>query len=172
MKPTFIQILLIFALISCKKVSKNSDLNSDTNTDLELYQKSKITTNFTWYKKIDSLFKKSSGSGHGQAYFKTRFNAVAASKLTSEGKVQNNASFPEGSLIVKELYTDEKSLDLYAILFKDSKNIDADAKGWVWGYIRPGGNVAVSASKKGSSCINCHSQSGNIDYVLMNKFYP
>jgi len=107
-----------------------------------------------------------------QTQIQTRFNAIAASKLTNEGKIQNNASFPEGSLIVKELYADEKSLDLYAILFKDSKNVDADAKGWVWGYIRPGGNVAVSASKKGSSCINCHSQSENIDYVLMNKFYP
>jgi hypothetical protein len=171
MRKLILLLSLTLIFFSCKK-EEETIYNSETNTDLELYQKAKATTNFSWYKNIDSLFKKSSGSGHGQAYFKTRFNAIAASKLTSEGKVQNNASFPEGSLIVKELYADEKSLDLYAILFKDSKNVDADAKGWVWGYIRPGGNVAVSASKKGSSCINCHSQSENIDYVLMNKFYP
>ncbi len=171
MKKIIFIVAITFVFVSCKKEEETVH-NSDTNSDLLLYEKAKITSNFTWYKNVDSLFKKSSGSGHGQAYFKTRFNAIAASRLTSEGKIQNNASFPEGSLIVKELYADEKSLDLYAILFKDSKNVDADAKGWVWGYIRPGGNVAVSASKKGSSCISCHTQSENIDYVLMNKFYP
>jgi hypothetical protein len=171
MKKIIFIVAITLVFVSCKKEEETIQ-NSDTNSDLLLYEKAKITSNFTWYKNVDSLFKKSSGSGHGQAYFKTRFNAIAASKLTNEGKIQNNALFPEGSLIVKELYADEKSLDLYAILFKDSKNVDADAKGWVWGYIRPGGNVAVSASKKGSSCINCHSQSENIDYVLMNKFYP
>ena len=171
MKKIIFIVAITLVFVSCKKEEETIQ-NSDTNSGLLLYEKAKITSNFTWYKNVDSLFKKSSGSGHGQAYFKTRFNAIAASKLTNEGKIQNNASFPEGSLIVKELYADEKSLDLYAILFKDSKNVDADAKGWLWGYIRPGGNVAVSASKKGSSCINCHSQSENIDYVLMNKFYP
>lgn len=170
LKTIFFVSISSIIFTSCKK--EETVYNSDTNTDLELYQKSKVTTNFTWYKNIDSLFKKSSGSGHGQPLFKTRFNSIAASKLTSEGKVEDNAQFPEGSLIVKELYTEGKVLDLYAILYKDSKNKDADPKGWVWGYIRPDGNVAISASKKGSSCINCHSQSENIDYILMNKFYP
>jgi hypothetical protein len=171
MRKLILLLSLTLIFFSCKK-EEETVYNSDTNTDLELYQMAKATTNFSWYKNIDSLFKKSSGSGHGQPFFKTRFNSIAASKLTDEGKVQNNAQFPERSLIVKELYTEGKILDLYAILYKDSKNKDADAKGWVWGYIRPDGNVAVSASKKGSSCINCHSQSESIDYVLMNKFYP
>ncbi len=170
LKTIFFISISSIIFTSCKKEETVS--NSNTNSDLELYQKSKVSTNFTWYKNIDSLFKKSSGSGHGQPLFKTRFNSIAASKLTSEGKVEDNAQFPEGSLIVKELYTEGKVLDLYAILYKDSKNNDADSKGWVWGYIRPDGNVAISAAKKGSSCINCHSQSENIDYILMNKFYP
>ena len=171
MKKIIFIISITLFFVSCKKEEETVN-NSETNSDQLLYEKAKLTSNFKWYNNIDSLFKRSSGSGHGQTYFKTRFNAIAASKLTSDGKVQNNAQFPEGSLIVKELYTDQKSLGLYAILLKNSKSEDADAKGWVWGYIKPGGNVTVSASKKGSSCINCHSQAGNIDYVLMNKYYP
>ena len=82
------------------------------------------------------------------------------------------ATFPEGSLIVKELYDNSTTLGRYAILYKKSGSSDADAKGWVWGYINADGGVAEAASKKGSSCISCHSQADNIDYMLMNKYFP
>jgi hypothetical protein len=177
MKNTLSKAVLIFVcaclLEACTKEKETiTPITTDTKTsDQLLFEKAKSVVDFTWFENADSLYKKSSGSGHGQPLFKTRFNAIAATKLTSDGRILPDANFPEGSLIVKELYKDSQTLDLYAILYKDSKNVDADAKGWVWGYIRPDGNVAVSATKKGASCISCHSQTGSIDYVLMNKFY-
>ena len=169
-----ITLFFLCLLVACTKEKETITpvVTTETKTsDQLLFEKAKSVVDFKWFENADSLYKKSSGSGHGQAFFKTRFNAIAATKLTSNGRIVPDANFPEGSLIVKELYKDAQTLDLYAILYKDSKNVYADAKGWVWGYIRPDGNVAVSASKKGTSCISCHSQTGNIDYVLMNKFY-
>ncbi len=161
---------IICLFVACKK-EETVSVTKANSTDADLLQKSNSKAGFIWYNLQDSLYKRSSGSGHGQAFFRTRFNSIAATKLNSEGRVMPDAQFPEGSLIVKELYKDAQTLDQYAILYKDSKNTDADAKGWVWGYIKPSGTIVVSASQKGNSCINCHSQSGNIDYVLMNKFY-
>ena len=39
-------------------------------------------------------------------------------------------------------------------------------------YLEEDGKVILPASDKGSSCISCHSQAGNIDYMLMNKYFP
>ena len=155
---------------SCKKdgvEEKNSEI-----TDKELYELSITTNGFSWFKNEDVLLSKSSGSGHPQPYLRTRYNAIAASKLDKEGKVEMGSIFPEGSLIVKELVDNSSKLVRYAVLYKSAGSSNADAKGWVWGYIDADGTVAISASKKGGSCISCHSQEGNIDYMLMNKYYP
>ena len=152
----YILPVFLLALFSCTK-------DQASETDAELYEKAKDTAGFTWYKHSDTLLPRSSGSGHGQPYLRTRYNALAAAQLDSSGKIKSNAVFATGSLIVKELYLDGQVLDRYAILYKDPEHGNADPKGWVWGYINADGSVAVSASKKGNSCINCHSQNGNID---------
>lgn len=141
-------------------------------TDQELFDLAKSAVGFNWYKNSATLLNKSTGSAHPQPFLKTRFNSVASAKLDASGKIMSGATFPEGSLIVKELYTDATTLVRYALLYKKSGSADADAKGWVWGYINADGTVAEAASKKGTSCISCHSQSGSIDYMLMNKFFP
>ena len=154
----------ILTIHSCKK-------EPAAGIDLELYNMSKTTDGFIWYKNTDALLPKSAGSGHSQPYLRTRYNTVAATKLAAGGAIQAGATFPEGSLIVKELYSNPTTLARYAILYKQSSNTNADAKGWVWGYINADGTVAEPASSKGSGCISCHSQADNIDYMLMNKYF-
>ena len=163
--------ILTFCFISVSTIHSCKKENESPGTDKELYEMAKATSGFTWFKNSSSLLNKSSGSGHPQAFLRTRYNSVAAAKLNSNGKIMTNAAFPEGSLIVKELYDNTTTLGRYAILYKKSESADADAKGWVWGYINADGSVALTASKKGSSCINCHSQADNIDYMLMNKYF-
>jgi hypothetical protein len=160
-------VLLMSGVVShaCKK-------NKLKGTDEELLELAKNTDGFVWYKNNSALLPKSSGSGHPQPLLRTRYNAVAATKLDSLGKIQNGALFADGSLIVKELFESESKLKRYAILYKNSGSPDADSKGWVWGYVDADGKVIESASKKGSACTGCHLQSNNIDYMLMNKFYP
>ena len=96
--------------------------------------------------------------------------------LTPDGggnavEFRENASFPDGSLIVKEL-TSGSSVERYAILYKRSDSEHADDRGWVWGYVNEDGTVATTAEEKGAICTGCHLQPDNIDYMLMNKFFP
>jgi len=156
----------MWAINSCKKEKEA------TGTDKELYEMAKTTSGFIWFKNSNSLLSKSSGSGHPQPFLKTRYNSIASAKLDSTGKIMTGAIFPEGSLIVKELYDNSTTLGRYTILYKNSGSADADSKGWVWGYINSDGSVTEPASKKGTSCISCHSQTDNIDYMLMNKYFP
>jgi hypothetical protein len=164
--------VLSFFLFSILTINSCKKDNESGGTDSELYEMAKETGGFTWFKNSSSLLNKSSGSGHPQPFLRTRYNSIASSKLDSNGKIMMGATFPEGSLIVKELYDNSTTLGRYAILYKKSGSSDADAKGWVWGYINADGGVAEAASKKGSSCISCHSQADNIDYMLMNKYFP
>lgn len=141
-------------------------------TDAELYSMAKESAGFTWYRNSDALLGKSSGSGHSQLFLRTRFNDIAAGKLDVSGKVQEGADFPEGSVIVKELWGSTAVLDRYAVLYKNQDSPNADAKGWVWGYLNADGSVAEPSSNKGAACMGCHSQQGNIDYILMNTYFP
>lgn len=140
--------------------------------DKELYDMAQNTSGYTWYKNSNSYLDKSSGSGHNFPFLRTRYNAAAADQLDSTGKIKTDASFAEGSFIVKELYNDDKSLSRYAMLYKQPNDVNADSSGWVWGYVNADGSVAVTAIDKGKQCIGCHIQPESIDYMLMNKFFP
>jgi len=152
--------------VSCKKDKTLEGI------DLELFKMAKETSGFTWYKNTDALLEKSSGSGHNFTSLRTRYNSIASTQLDASGKIESTALFPEGSLIVKELINGDGSLGRYAILFKAANDENADVNGWVWGYINEDQTIAESAKEKGASCISCHQQAGNIDYMLMNTFFP
>lgn len=162
--------LLFGASILTFSSCKNEPITNDI--DWELYELARETTGYTWFKFSNASLPKSSGSGHPFPFLRTRFNELASTQLDSLGRIKSGITFPEGSVIVKELLASDKSLERYAILLKETSSEFADANGWVWGYINAGGGVAVKAEKKGVSCTGCHLQTGNIDYILMNKFYP
>ncbi|MDC0230470.1 cytochrome P460 family protein [Aureispira] len=169
-----ITILILFAvylsvltLNSCQK-----DVLQEGTTDKELYDMAMETTGFTWFKNSSAQLDRSASSGHTQPFLRTRYNTIAAIKLDSGFQVEAGATFPDGSLIVKELYDNSTTLGRYAILYKQAGHTDADANGWVWGYINSDRSIAAPASNKGISCISCHSQTDNIDYTLMNKYFP
>lgn len=139
--------------------------------DRELYDMASETSGFVWFANSDAWLPKSAGSAHNFNNLRTRYNATAATQLDAAGRIRGNASFPDGSLVVKEL-SDGNSVELYAILYKQTDHEFADANGWVWGYVNADATVRTSAEEKGAGCISCHSQSENIDYMLMNKFFP
>jgi hypothetical protein len=167
---SFLSILLIIGISlsfeSCKKGDEAEGI------DKEMFDMAQSYTGYTWYKNSGDLLPKSSGSGHNFTYLRTRYNEIASTMLDTDGKIIDSASFPEGSFIVKELMNDANTIERYAMLYKQSGSSSSDANGWVWGYIDSDGTVAEPADKRGSSCIGCHSQEGNIDYMLMNKFFP
>lgn len=167
----FLFISLALASFSCNE--ENDDPGDpEINTDVLLYQKALITSNTTWFGLSDTKLNRSSGSGHTDPLLRVRYNAVAAAMLDAAGRVKADAVFPDESLIVKELYSDANTLAGYAIMYKKAGHKDADANGWVWGYLKANGDVNMTASAKGNGCTSCHGGSGNINYTLMNNAFP
>jgi hypothetical protein len=150
-------VMSTFSIHSCKKEKEAEGI------DKQLLDMAKETNGFVWYKFSDALL---------EPLLRTRYNAGAATMLDSNGKIIPGSVFPDGSLIVKELYDNSTTLGRYAILYKKASDPNADPNGWVWGYINADESVAISATEKGSSCISCHSQANNIDYMLMNVYFP
>lgn len=150
MKKPFVALLILTALVfSCKKRKLNSSL----------YEEAKAS-GLSYYKGKDTIWSAKGGSPHGP--FKLKFNSTAVSALGSDGKLPNGASFPNGSLIVKEVYSGS-SITLYAIMKKESSKYAGN--GWLWAEFEPNGDTKYSVSKKGVECTGCHSNSGNRDYT-------
>ena len=158
--------LLVLLTTSCKYE------NFEGRFETEIYNKAKSTDGYVWFKYSNISLSKSSGSGHEQPLLKTRYNCIAAALLDSIGKIKLGAKFPEESIIVKELLDNSGNIQVYAVLYKNTSHPNADSKGWVWGYYNADGTVRISSSLKGRDCSGCHNQNANIDYMLMNKYYP
>lgn len=142
-----------------------------TGTDKDLFDEATVTSGFTFYKNNPIVWLSSQQSGH-KPYMRVKFNAVAQAALDSTGKLPVGGSFPDGSLIVKELYDSPNgAIRLLAIMKKSSTDPNA-GQGWLWGEYGADGSVAFSVEKKGSGCISCHGQGDSRDYTRVFGLFP
>lgn len=102
-----------------------------------------------------------SPSPHGA--FKLRFNAIAQSVLDTTGKIPIGTKFPDGAVLVKEVYTGT-SISLLVVMKKSSNHASA-ANGWLWAEYTTDGSADYSVSKKGEACIGCHNGAPNRDFT-------
>lgn len=151
----FIVILIACVFYSCTKdVAKNPLL---AYSDKALLDSSKNTTAFIYYKDDASTIYPGTTGAHSS--FKLKFNKIAATVLTDNGKIPVGQQFPNGSFIVKEMQS-----GLNAFMYKKEGS-------WLWAEIYSNGDVLYSVNKGSQPCINCHSQSGNRDLVVSFNFY-
>lgn len=69
-----------------------------------------------------------------------------------------NAAFPNGSLVVKELFDEQNGpVKLIAVMEKIS-DASSYASGWNWVEFTPDGSVFYGLKEKGKGCVSCHSQ--------------
>lgn len=130
-------------------------------TDMMLFNEARAT-DLVYYVNTPGITAPASESPHGS--FRVRFNSIAAAALdTITGELPEGGTFPEGSLIVKDVY-EGGSLSLYAVMKKAAHDPLAGAN-WLWAEIHTDGAVAFSASKKGDGCISCHSSGQQRDLV-------
>ncbi|PBQ33882.1 hypothetical protein CNR22_19530 [Sphingobacteriaceae bacterium] len=158
MKFIFPFLIVLMALICCTKdQGKNPSL---AYTDYALLDSCK--QNRHYYYKDDATTLLSGAHGpHGT--FKLRFNTIAYRALTDKGTLPVGNVFPDGSLIIKDIYSGG-ALNLYALMYKRSGT-------WLWAEIEPGGNIHHSINSAESICTGCHSQSGNRDLAVSFNFY-
>lgn len=138
-------------------------------TDAQLSALARASAGWTWYRNRPDTLLRSVQSGHAESRLRTRFNAHAATQLDATGKVRAGASFPDSSLIVKELIVGG-TLSRYAVMYKLRGSGLAGAGGWLWAYYAPDGSAQIGIGGRGSACVTCHS--AGIDHVRMNDSHP
>ncbi len=137
-------------------------------TDADLVRLSKTDATWTFYKRSATPITRSSRP-HPDAQALTRYNTRAATQLDAAGKVRAGASFPDSSIIVKEL-SDGSTIATYAAMMKLRGSSSAGFDGWIWAEYSPDGAVKYSTTGRGGACSDCHSQ--GIDYTRMNDTHP
>ncbi len=151
-------LAVTLGLIFCtKKQGTNPSLAFNDASLLDSCKQS----NYVYYKNDPSTLLSGAAGPHGT--FKLRFNAIAYAALTENGKLPLGKKFPEGSLLVKDVYSGGV-LDLYAFMYKKSGS-------WLWAEIKPSGQVLYSVTKNPGVCTGCHSQNGNRDLAVSFNFY-
>lgn len=129
-----------------------------------------IVNDATWsyYRKSSTPISRTS-QPHAERLALVRYNALAATQLDAAGKVRSGASFPDSSLIVKEL-SNGGAVSTYAVMMKLRGSESAGFDGWIWAELGPGGVVKYSTGERGAGCAGCHRT--GIDYTRMNDSHP
>lgn len=96
--------------------------------------------------------------GHGPTFRVIYANDIAYKVKTDKGADgYKHALYPEGSVIIKEVYEKQKDVNWadpeLTIMVKDSSNEDAK-EGWLYYVRQPGEKQATLI--KGRMCIGCH----------------
>ena len=164
MKTKHINLALICigflcALLSCtKEIAKNPELAFGEKA---LYDSCRNAAAFKYYKNRDSVYHVAQASNSPHGAFKLKLNFVAFAALTDSGRLPVGKRFPEGSMAVKEVQSD----GMYAFMYKHNNT-------WLWGEAFADGTTSFSVLKDPkTSCVNCHSQSGQRDLVRSFFYY-
>lgn len=165
-------IVVFVCIAACKKETNTYTPTPTTqvvlDTDSLLFAKSK-EAGFVWYQQNDSIMRSSAPSAHSK-YFRVRFNSIAYASLTDNGRLPKGVKFPQGSLVVKELYDSATApLKLIAIMYKDTAH-NLAANGWVWLELKGDGGKYISATEKGAQCTGCHSVNSRDEVRLFDLF--
>lgn len=172
-KPTLVIFSAgVLALaIACKKdVAPISNPEPEEISDANLYEAVKSASGFTYYRNNDSIKASSKETAHGP-WFRVRFNSIANAALTDNGKLPAGKEFPEGSIVVKELFeTQQGGLKYLAVMQKNKNHSKANA-GWLWNEYEADGKVYYSINLKGDGCVGCHSNKDR-DKVRTFELFP
>jgi hypothetical protein len=154
---TLTLLLIVAVAIQCKKDEEQEPV---INADSMFYNETQSNSGYTYFRN-GKILSAASPSPHGS--FKLRFNSVAQAALDSTGQLSKGSTFPENSIIVKEVYSGG-SLSLL-VPMKKSPNDENAANGWVWAEYDTDGSTVYSISKKGADCTGCHSLDNHRDFV-------
>lgn len=76
--------------------------------------------------------------------------------------LSDNSAMPEGGIVVKENFNNEKVLQALTVMYK-AKGYDPQHDDWFWGYYKPDGSIIDQGKIK--MCIDCHELAKNRPYI-------
>jgi hypothetical protein len=138
-------------------------------TDDALKTLAAASTPWAYFKNASAPIARASTSPHPEPFIRVRYNSFAATQLDATGRVKAGASFPDSSVIVKEM-SDGTTVTTVAVMMKLTGSSTAGFGGWVWGEYTPSGTIRYSTAGRGGACSSCHSR--GIDYTRMNDTHP
>src|SRR5262245_13127278 len=128
------------------------------SSDAELFTFVTATQPFQSYTPFPNLSASSTGtltaSAAHQPVIRVSLNSVAAGALQN-GRLPAGASFPDGSIIFKEVIGTGGVVTVYATMYKERQNPLA-GNGWLWAELRPNGEAEYSLRNRGAACTSCH----------------
>ncbi len=157
----FPKLLPLLALTALMAISSTSCKHAEVTSDDIAIMDEVMAGGLLFYQGNDAVLSESGNSPHGD--FKLLFNQTAWDALDSTGRLPVGGTFPEGSLIVKDI-VNGNSTDLYAVMLK-SPNSSLSNLGWLWNEFKPDGSVVIGVSDKGDACVGCHRGNTNRDFV-------
>jgi hypothetical protein len=162
-----IQLLLVIFVASAIQSCADDDDDDPPGPDPDEALFEEIMGSGYAYYQGGAILPADSASPHGS--FRLRFNTIAQSALDSTGELPAGGTFPDGSILVKEVY-DSTSLDLYAVMKKDPSNSNAGS-GWLWAEYDTDESVINPINNNGTACVSCHSATPNRDLVRTFDFH-
>jgi len=127
-------------------------------------------SDFQYYKNSPDTLTANNFGAH-LSFVRIKFNAKARSVFDASGKLPAGGSFPDSSVVVKEIYDSKGGpLKKLAIMQKLSGNANASS-GWLWGEYNANGSAISAVTKKGSDCVSCH-QGSSRDFVYTFEQHP
>jgi hypothetical protein len=159
-------VVLVIVFIACFSCAYDDlSVSNKSESDSLLF----VTLNENGYSYFQGgkILSPAAPSPHGD--YKLRFNETASSALDVSGRLPLNSTFPEGSVIVKEVYTGNV-ISVLAVMKKSSRDPNA-TNGWIWAELAPTGEVYFSVKQRGSGCVSCHRDTPNRDLVRSFDFH-
>lgn len=166
--------LVALLAFCCRDGGKEPDAggrNVFIATDAEVFALVTVAHPFGSYSlfpHVDSVARGTlNGSSAHQPLVRVRLNEKAASALHG-GRLPAGASFPDGSIVFKEIIIDGTTR-VYAVMLKDASNPLA-ANGWLWAEYEPNGNVLFSIRTQGVNCTACHAREQGPQHDFVRTF--
>jgi hypothetical protein len=158
------KVIVAFCLALVITACVNEKEEGVVVSDATLFDLSKNISSFSFYKNKPDTLPADSSSPHF-FFVRVRFNPKAASVMNDSLSALTAASFPDESMIVKEVYDNKGgALQRLDIMYK-LRNAANNGLGWVWSEMNADGSVVTSAALKGDQCASCHSAGTNSDLV-------
>jgi Cytochrome P460 len=138
--------------------SSGGSTPSAISSDAEFLALVTQTQSFRSYAPFPNLDTSAAGtlaaSSVHQPIIRVSMNSVAAGAL-QDGRLPAGSSFPDGSVLFKEVLGTNGLVNLYTVMYKDRQNALA-ANGWLWAELRPNGGAEYSVRNRGGACTSCH----------------
>ena len=152
-------IVLTLCTVSCTDQGEDVPPAGIVASDAEFFRhitQTDLFTSYTLFPNADSVTSGSlNGSTAHQPLVRVSLNSIAAAAL-SNGILPNGTSFPNGSVIFKQIILGGQTA-LYAAILKDLAN-ELSGNGWLWAEYQPDGTVVIPVARRGSNCIACHAR--------------